>query len=480
MDGLKLTALTLLLSTGFCGVVYSQNDSAFKSIDVNNFNAFQNPGKNWVVAGDALVDYTKVQDIKTVKGTGAIVNTLARNNQMHLFTKQEFGDLELELDFMMAKNSNSGVYLQGRYEIQLLDSWTKLNPGSSDVGGVYTRWTPEKGSFEGTPPVMNVAKAPGLWQHLHIRFRAPKFNEKGEKIANARFENVYLNGVLVQEEVSVTGPTNSAMFPNDEKAKGPLALQGDHGQVAFRNIRYREIVENPATQKGDQYWIPKSDYWNTVDPMVVIPGKRPAFIKTFLMYGNKKLTHVLSVGNPNEVNYSYDVKRGALFQVWRGKFIDVTPAWRDRGGMQLGVPMGSVTTLSDAPFVTVLNNENDAWPDSISFDALDNKGYVIDKQRSPTFNYIISGMDVKDSIMVQANGEGITRTVTITNAVPNAYCRLVSAGKIEKLGDDLYAVGDKSYYIRADKKYNPVIRSVASGQEIIVKYGAAVTYSIIW
>ncbi len=131
---------------------------------------------------------------------------------MHLYTKEEFGDIELELDFMMAKNSNSGVYLQGRYEIQLLDSWMKLDPTSSDAGGVYLRWTPERGEFEGTPPVMNVSRAPGLWQHLSIKFRAPRFNDKGEKTENARFVSVYLNGVLVQQEVEVTGPTGSGMF----------------------------------------------------------------------------------------------------------------------------------------------------------------------------------------------------------------------------------------------------------------------------
>jgi hypothetical protein len=480
MNVFKLTSLTMLLSAAFYGVIYSQSDSVFKSISLNNLDAFRDAGNNWIIASDAVADYTKAGDINPVKGTGAIVNTFTRNNQMHLFTKQEFGDMDVEFDFMMAKNSNSGVYLQGRYEIQLLDSWTRLNPASSDLGGVYMRWSLPKGTFEGTPPVMNVAKAPGLWQHVHIRFRAPKFNDKGEKIVNARFENVYINGVLVQQEVSVTGPTTSAMFPDDEKAKGPLSFQGDHGPVAFRNIQYREIIENAVVQQGDQYWIPKSDYWNTVDPIIVTPGKKPSFIRTFLMNGNEKLTHVISVGDPCEINYSYDVKRGALFQLWRGKFLDVTPAWRDRGGMQLGIPMGSVTTLTDAPFVAVLANEKTTWPDSIGFDDLNNKGYVLDKQRSPTFDYFINGMEIKDSILTLSNGQGITRTVTISNAVPNVYCRIVNNGKIEKLRDDLYAAGDKSFYIRIDKKYNPVIRSVGSEQEMLVKYEAALTYSIIW
>ena len=152
MNGIKVIALALLLTTGICGIGYSQNGSAYKSISLNNLDAFREAGKNWIIAADAIADFTKVGDLKPVKGTGALVNSFERNSQMHLFTKEEYGDLDLELDFMMAKNSNSGIYLQGRYEIQLLDSWTKLDPTSGDLGGVYLRWTPERGTFEGTAP----------------------------------------------------------------------------------------------------------------------------------------------------------------------------------------------------------------------------------------------------------------------------------------------------------------------------------------
>src|SRR5690606_29433465 len=116
------------------------------------------------------------------------------------------------LDFMMARGSNSGVYLQGRYEVQLFDSWTKTNPSYSDCGGIYQRWDDTKNrGYEGTAPLVNVARAPGLWQHLQIRFRAPRFDSKGMKIENARFESVYLNGVLVQQQIGLTGPTRSPL-----------------------------------------------------------------------------------------------------------------------------------------------------------------------------------------------------------------------------------------------------------------------------
>ena len=90
---------------------------------------------------------------------------------------------------------------------------------------------------KGVPPRLNASRAPGLWQHLDIVFRAPKFDGK-RKIANARFVRVVLNGAVVQENVEVTGPTRAAPF-EDERATGPLMIQGDHGPVAVRNIQYK-------------------------------------------------------------------------------------------------------------------------------------------------------------------------------------------------------------------------------------------------
>jgi hypothetical protein len=479
MNVLRASGLALTIAVSCFQISNAQSSNQFTTIPLNNLDAFKEPGKNWIIAADATADLNKPQDIKAAKGEGVIVNNFSKNKWMHLVTKEEFGDIELDLDFMMAKNSNSGVYLQGRYEIQLLDSWTRLDPTSGDVGGVYSRWTPEKGTFEGTAPVMNVGRAPGLWQHLNIKFRAPRFNDKGEKTENARFESVTLNGVLVQQEVEVTGRTASNMF-EDEKATGPLILQGDHGPVAFKNIRYRPLEKDPPGPDRDEYWIPKSNYWNTVDQMTVEPGSKPSFIKTFLMHGDIKLTHVLSVGDPSQVNYSYDLKQGAIFQVWRGKFIDVTPSWRDRGGMQIAVPLGSVISLSDAPAVAKLQDENAAWPDSIPFDVMNNKGYSLDKKRSPTFKYIFNDINVSDSIVPLENGEGLARTISVANAAADIYTRIITGNKIENISGDLYAVDDKSYYIRIDKKYKPLVRKSGSQQEMIVKYSGPVTYSLIW
>ncbi len=137
------------------------------------------------------------------------------------------------------KGSNSGVYFQARYEIQILDSWGVEHPKYGDCGGIYERWKDNQG-FEGRPPRVNASREPGEWQSFDVIFRAPRFDAAGGKIANARFVKVIHNGTVVHENVEVTGPTRASTF-EDEKPLGPLMLQGDHGPVAYRNLRVKSV-----------------------------------------------------------------------------------------------------------------------------------------------------------------------------------------------------------------------------------------------
>jgi hypothetical protein len=96
--------------------------------------------------------------------------------------------------------------------------------------------------------------------------------------------------------------------------------------------------------------------------------------------------------------------------------------------------------------------------------------------------YIIKGIEVSDSISTQTNGQGITRTITVTDPSGKAYVRVAESPVIDNISGDLYAINGKSYYIMIDKKFRPVIRQSSKGKELIVKYDAAnpLTYSIIW
>lgn len=216
---------------------------SFNRLSLDDMTAFRSGADNWRIAGGVQVSRTAERAMYAAPGAGILVNQPAETEDPgNLFTKWTHGDLSLELEYMMPEGSNSGLYFQGRYEIQLLDSWGVQNPTYADAGGIYQRWDHNrakgKRGYEGHPPLVNVSRAPGLWQHLEIVFRAPRFNQDGEKLANARFVKVVHNGVVIQENVEVTGPTRGSALQG-EASRGPLMIQGNHGPVAFRNFRYK-------------------------------------------------------------------------------------------------------------------------------------------------------------------------------------------------------------------------------------------------
>jgi len=225
----------------YAGTFGGQSLMAQNTIPLTDFSYFQSPGATWKLAGDVHSDLSQKSVLTVSPGTGILANVTDFSNPgKDLYTNTQFGDMDLELDYMMAKGSNSGIYLQGRYEIQLLDSWGKTSPAAGDNGGIYERWNEGKPEgqkgYEGHAPRQNASRAPGLWQHMKISFQAPRFSATGQKLDNARILRVELNGVSIQENVELSGYTRGAM-DNNEVAKGPLRLQGDHGPVAFRNIK---------------------------------------------------------------------------------------------------------------------------------------------------------------------------------------------------------------------------------------------------
>ena len=150
------------------------------------------------------------------------------NGELHgvdVYSLEKFGDCTVNLEFMVPKGSNSGVYVMGEYEVQILDSYGKTQVGPGDVGGLYGVAAPR----------VNAARPPGQWQKLIIEFRAPRF-ENGKKIANARFVKMELNGRVIHENVEMKSKTPAGVTGKEVPA-GPLMFQGTHGLVAYRNIK---------------------------------------------------------------------------------------------------------------------------------------------------------------------------------------------------------------------------------------------------
>ncbi|MCA9217053.1 MAG: ThuA domain-containing protein [Planctomycetales bacterium] len=179
-------------------------------------------GSHWVV-GRATLDSEDPGKFTVEDKPGELVN--AQGGGVDIFTDERFGDCRLQIELMVPKGSNSGIYLHGNYEVQVFDSWGKQEAGPADIGGIYGAAAPKE----------NAAKEPGQWQQFIIDFKAPRF-EGDKKVANAMFERVILNGKTIHENVEVSGPTGGNLGLG-EAATGPLMFQGDHGAVSYRNIQ---------------------------------------------------------------------------------------------------------------------------------------------------------------------------------------------------------------------------------------------------
>lgn len=178
----------------------------------------------WRNAKGEPIQWKLVGDAMEVNGTGGI------------FTRQEFGDIQLHVEWATPSEvkgnsqgrGNSGVYLQGRYEIQVLDSYENRTNFKGQAGALY-------GFF---PPMVNASLPPGNWQTYDIIFRAPVAGADGEIKPGS--VTVLHNGVVVQDHVPVTGATAASPLRGAART-GPLYLQ-DHGNpVRYRNIWVRPL-----------------------------------------------------------------------------------------------------------------------------------------------------------------------------------------------------------------------------------------------
>ncbi|MBU3027904.1 3-keto-disaccharide hydrolase [Zobellia galactanivorans] len=591
----------------------------FESISLNDLGDFKKTTSNWSIGGDVYVDRLKEKQITVSEGSGVLVNIPDSESKDHIFTNFEHGDIELEVDVMMPKGSNSGLYFQGRYEVQLFDSWKAEEATFSDMGGIYQRWdaTKEKGSegYEGSAPRMNAAKAPGLWQHVKVVFHAPQFDASGQKVKDAEFEEVWLNGVLIHENVKVTGPTRAAIA-NDEVAKAPLMIQGDHGPVALKNFSYK-LYGNPRLSfvdmkmkefESEQVLLPNvdtltpirevgtdsissamvvgkkvtrildykgkmlvpvtGDYlfdfklnqagglliidndtvvnhdgsftldslglakvsltkgevpfrllynkhnpWNigfglyvegpgiqrhslhapssindrpgiSKNRIMVEPSDKAVTQRSFLMHGDEKRTHCISVGTPEKINYAYDLTSGSLLEVWNGEFLDATQMWHARGIKQLGEPAGFAVSFHGDPEFALLTDDAAQWPTEIAEEDFQmSQGYELDKKGIPTFMRKIGSKKLLDKIDVLSGERGVTRTVE-TSGDGVIWHKVADGESIKKLPDGSYIVNNESYFVHfADGGLAPTVRKSKGKDELVVKIPSGeqkIQYNIIW
>jgi len=198
----------------------------FNGRDIDNWLVKGDRNKSKWVVGKAAISDENPKLLVNKGGFGEMINLAAHHgDSLDIYSKQKFGDCRIEVEVMVPAGSNSGIYVMGEYEIQVLDSWDHVKVGGSDMGAV----------FGADPPRVNASRRPGQWQKYVIDFRAPRFDETGNKIENARLVRVELNGEVLHENLELAKPTPGGLT-GKEAPTGPLMFQGNHGPVAYRNI----------------------------------------------------------------------------------------------------------------------------------------------------------------------------------------------------------------------------------------------------
>ncbi|MDD4870032.1 MAG: DUF1080 domain-containing protein [Kiritimatiellae bacterium] len=204
----------------------------FSGKDLTGWKIRGAEAKNGWKVGKASLDPAVPKHLALTEGGNEMVNMVKGHGQgVDIYTEQKFSDVHIEIEVMVAKGSNSGIYLMGEYEIQILDSFGKNNLGMGDMGAIYSAAVPK----------INACKEAGTWQKYVIDFIAPKFDANGVKTTNAKFVKIMLNDKMIQENVEVKGPTGGQLSPK-EASEGPLMFQGNHGPVAYRNIKITPLV----------------------------------------------------------------------------------------------------------------------------------------------------------------------------------------------------------------------------------------------
>jgi hypothetical protein len=224
---------------------------------------FRNPGakKTWVVCDNVKLDSADPARLVPV-GKGGSADAVILDGEdgrgSDLMTEEKFTDYELHIEFTVPKGSNSGVYNRGLYEIQVFDSFGVAQPAFHDCGALYERARPKE----------NLAKAPGEWQSYDITMKGRKLSlvwngkpvyrdmdvryGETDKDAFIRLRNenaskpLELRVKLEEKEGKYVGyfgegGTRSGLDGPDRP--GPVLLQGDHGPVAYRNIRIKRMSE---------------------------------------------------------------------------------------------------------------------------------------------------------------------------------------------------------------------------------------------
>ncbi|MDN5215540.1 DUF1080 domain-containing protein [Fulvivirgaceae bacterium BMA12] len=580
-----------------------------KVLALNDMSAFDAPDNGWELVKDIYpnllpVDIGNAEALTTVPGNGVLLKNNEEGQSPMISAGFEHEDLEVELSFLLPKNATATLLFQGKYGLELRDTWRNNSPGLNFCGTI-----PSSDNSNIIPSV-NACKAPGLWQQLKVFFRCPRVDEQGNTIKEASFEYVYLNGHLIHKNVPLSAVSGTASA--EDKKAGPLVFRTESPHFAIKDIKYQayalaeisfedityrvydslfksfpDFTTLQATDSGNttafeipQLNLPYKHYgivfkgtlnvpftdtylwqvdfgdggeividgksirrfirnsgefeergalvdievgqhpfeirltkssWrkninifyesasiskkdlvhdltqkanrNPVSPILVKAFKQPEMVRGFVKHLGETKTHVISVGDPKGVHYTYNLKTGSLIKLWKGQFGDATAMWHSRGNTQLWHSGNFTLDIPDGAPVARLNAESDSWPKS-SPESINFHGYHMDLEQRPVFDYSFDNLKVEEHIKPSADNLGLTKSIHINgdNISGSLWYRLASGEKIVQLSDLLYLV-DGNYFLRMEPDNDPV-PILRNDSELLVsipkKLQSTIQYSLIW
>lgn len=555
----------------------------FDSIGVDTLAQRIRSASDWVQVGNVFMGGSK-GEVTTEKGSVILLHATEKNSvPSTLSLGVVHDDMDIQLDFMLGRRQDMlTISFKGHYNLIL----TGTNQLSFAGAAPAVDPSPAAHPMRHAILAPEAYRAPGLWQHLTARFKAPRFDAAGILTDSARIENIYLNGQHMPDRNVVYGGT----APENEKPGAPLAITVV-GNVALRHIAYKAYTDERLSISNIQYTVYKgifkeydtlrkmtpvrtgatdSLHWQAgdkrsqitfkgtlhvpkaggylfrlraggpawllindrevvnnhgtrdfvrpfydsiklragdhrveiiyanydqslvidyegpgipftrltaptaerheeaIEPLEYAVTTEPGVQRGFFMHRGKVNTYTMAIGIPGGLNYAYDINTYSLLSAWRGHFIDVSNMWTSRGESQRELPLGAVLELSGVPPVQLLAEERNVWQDTVAADKTPfaNRSYRIEADGLPVFHYSFHGASIEDRWRASADGDGLERTVTVSNAadVADVYFLLGNGRKVEKLPQGGYMIDDKAYYLTEPKGVDgKALRIVTAG-----------------
>jgi hypothetical protein len=245
MTPLKNSLILFALATNFA-LAFSQGDPKLTEV-WTPVPAIVTPGTGTSAPSDAIVLFDGTNTNEWVNSKGEKVEWIVKDGALTvkpgtgiIKTKKLFSDCQLHIEWRTPSKvvgesqgrGNSGIFLQGRYELQVLDNYDNVTYSNGQAGSMYKQ----------SMPLVNVCRKPGEWQTYDVIYKAPVFNEDGS-VKSPAYITVLQNGVLVQNHYELKGPTEYIGIPSYKKhePKEALVLQEHGNDVSYRNIWIREL-----------------------------------------------------------------------------------------------------------------------------------------------------------------------------------------------------------------------------------------------